>query len=51
MNKFADDTKLSAKFYTVEEWDAIQTHQNRLRECAHKYQMRFNKAKTKVLHW
>jgi len=32
LNKFADDIKLSAAFYTEEEWDAIQRHQNRLKE-------------------
>ena len=47
--KFADDTKITASIYSVEE-HILQTDLTRLMEWSEEWQMKFNVNKCKVMH-
>ena len=50
ISKFADDTKIASKVTTTDDRDNLQNDLDRLANWAHKWQMKFNVEKCKVLH-
>ena len=48
--KFADDTKITASIYSVEEQHILQTDLTRLMEWSEEWQMKFNVNKCKVMY-
>ena len=50
ISKFADDTKIASKVTTTGDRDNLQNDLDRLANWAHKWQMKFNVEKCKVLH-
>ena len=50
ISKLAKVTKMSGVFNTPEGWDVTQRDLDKSENCAHVNLMRFNKAKSKILH-